>query len=227
MKKNYKFTCEFCGKHFVREHNYLKHMCKEMKRYDEVEHTVIGQAAWTFYKQWMNKNGRQARNLDAFVTSSFYNAFIKFAKFVKETKVPDPDQYMWFMMDKKYRPIVWTEDVPYREYLEFVDLQGDPYDRAAYTIKALQRISKEQGCNLRDVFDHMTAPEMVHRIYIRELSPWFLLNSVKFLALLKRSDRAEQQMLDNVIRPGFWRDRFQKNPDAHKDLKIIVKRLNL
>ncbi len=226
MKNKYKFTCEFCGKHFVREYNYLKHTCEPMRRTAMLE-TTIGQAAWEFYKNWLSKNRRNPRNADSFISSQFYKPFIRFAEFVKKMSIPEPDKYIWLMVERKYRPNVWTEDVVYRKYLEFVDVQGDPYDRAAFTVRALQRIASEHDCELCDVHKYITAPELVHRIYIRELSPWIILTSTKFLSLIRNSDPAEQVMLENVIRPDFWKERFKKNPTAYNDLKNIVKRFKL
>lgn len=210
----------------MREGNYLKHKCAEMKRH-EIFKGVTGQAAWAFYKLWLGKKNRNPMNADSFLSSSFFNAFVKFAEFVKKVNLPNPDRFVWLMVQKKYRPNVWTDDIVYRMYLEFVDRQVEPLDRAESTIKALQRICGESNCKISEVFNHMTAAELVHRLYIRELSPWIILNSPKFWKFYKNANTADKVMLENVIRVQFWKEQFKKHPSDHKNLKSMVKRLNL
>lgn len=227
MTTKYKFKCRFCGKPFVRENYYLKHECKEMKRAEEFR-TPIGQAAWRFYQRWLAKNNKRVISHESFLTSHYYNAFINYAKFVKNMRLPDPDRFIWLMVQKKYSPHVWTEDTVYRTYLEFLDLQGDPLDRAGDTIKSIQRMAREKECKIYEIFDHMTAPELYHRLYTRELSPWLLFHSKRFWDFYNtKTDTAVQAMIDSLIRLDFWKTQFAKHPKVHNDLKNMVKRLNL
>lgn len=198
-----------------------------MKRDEEIR-TPLGHIAWRFYQTWLAKNRRHVLGIHSFVKSRLYNTFIKFATFVKNRNIPEPDMYIGLMVLKKYRPEIWTDDIVYREYLETLDRTGDPYRRAEDTIKAIQKISNDENCKLHEVFDHMTAPEVIHGLYTRQLSPWILLNSQKFLKFCNTTATPiEKIKIEQIIRVPFWREQFQKNPDAYKDLKNIVKRLNL
>jgi len=195
---------------------------------DEDVRTPEGLAAWEFYRLWLNKNRRKARNINSFMGSQYYKAFIRFAKFVKKTALPQPDYFIDFMNLKRYDPRLWTDSRVYQAYLEHLDLTGDPMDRFAATIKSLQKLANEAGCEIKDVFDHLTPPEMVHKIYSRELSPWFLIHSAKFWDFYKnKTAPSDQVRLEGLIRLPFWKERFARHPDVHNDMKTMVKRLNL
>ncbi len=227
MTTKYKYKCSFCGKSYVKEQYYLKHRCKEMQRHEEFK-TPIGQAAWRFYQRWLALNKRKIITAEGFLESHFYTAFVKYARFVKEMRLPDPDRFIWLMVNKKYSPNVWTEDTVYRSYLEFLDLQGDPMDRAADTIKSMKRLAGDKECEIAQIFDNMTAPELYHHLYTRELSPWLLFHSGRFWHFYKtKTNTADRAMIDTLIRLDFWKSQFAKHPKVHNDLKNMVKRLNL
>ncbi len=223
----YKFTCEFCGKHFVHEGWYLKHECEEMRRAEQIE-THIGQAAWAFFKMWLTKQRRKPHGIDTFLKSRFYNAFIKFAEFVQKTNLPDHETFVKFVILKKYDPHMWTNSAVYKGYLEFLDRQGDPIYRAESTIKFIQKYTHEVGCDFDQVFEHITTPVLVHKIYSREISPWLILHSPKFWNFYKnRASFIDRIQIDGVMRVNFWRDRFKTHPKSVNDIKDMVKRLNL
>jgi hypothetical protein len=224
---DYKYKCQFCGKHFVHEGWYLKHQCEQMKR-DQDMRTPQGQAAWRFYQLWLTKNRKKARNVDTFMTSRFYNAFIKFTEFVHRTGLPEPDTFIGFMVRKNYDPFMWTDSRIYRAYLEYLDRQGDPWNRIETTIKTIKRYTNSVDCKPSEIFDFISSSELVHKIYSRELSPWFLLTSQRFMNYYRtKLNHDEKLRVDTVIRPKFWRERFDKNPNIVKDVQNIVKRLNL
>ena len=197
-------------------------------RRDAQIRTQEGQAAWQFYQLWLKKNRRSTRGIHSFVGSRYYKAFNKFAEFVKKLSLPEPDTFIWFVVDKKYEPTLWTDRRVYQEYLEFLDRQGDYLSRAACTIKTIKKIASEVGCEFAEVFDHITAPELIHKINSRELSPWLLLASPKFINFYKTEiSPTDRVRIEGIIRIPYWKERFAKYPDAHKDMKSMVKRLNL
>ena len=224
---DYKYKCKFCGKNFVREINYLKHTCTQMQR-DHEFRTPTGQAAWNYYTFWLKQSRRIAQGPQAFLTSRYYNAFMKFAAFAAKTKLPRPEAFIKFANSKKYAPIDWTDDRVYRQYLEYLDRAADPYSRAADSIKTIQRIAREESCEYGDVFNHITAPVLIHLLSTKQFSPWLLLHSPKFLSFVKDGvSSSDQVAIDAIIRVPFWRERFTKHPQVRKDMIKIVKTLNL
>lgn len=224
---DYKFTCNFCGKRFVRESWYLKHKCEKMRRDEEIR-TPIGQAAWNYYQYWFTKNRKNPRNINTFLTSGFYKPFIKFSKHVCETSLPEPKTFINFMINKQYDPHMWLNRSIYNAYLIYLDRQSDPWSRIVTTIKTIQRYCYGEECEISEIFDKITPPELIHKIYSRDLSPWILLHSPKFLHYYKNKiDPTERIRIDSIISIKFWVERFDKNPDVVNEVKNIIKRLNL
>ena len=198
-----------------------------MIRAEEFESSV-GQAAWEFFKHWFNKQNRRVRSKDSFLTSRYYTSFMKFAKFVKDTNMPEPDRFVEWMIDKNYDPKMWTRDEVYRSYLEHLDRAGDPYIRAATTIKTIQRLMDEEHCQFHEIFEHITPQVVIHYLYSRQLSPWLLLHSPKFWGYYKNKlSNADRTIIDVLIRASFWKERFNKETEAAEAMKAMVKRLKL
>ena len=93
---DHSFQCSFCRARFKSEKRFMNHACKEMKRDTELR-TPTGQAALLFYQKWMKASRRQVPKPEAFLKSSYYNAFLKFAEFARKVKIPDVDAYIRIM----------------------------------------------------------------------------------------------------------------------------------
>lgn len=225
-RTNYKYTCEFCGKNFVRESAYTKHRCEQMERHENLK-TLVGQAALGYYKKWFDLKRRRLRNPEGFLQSIHYKPIMKFAEFANRVRLPEPETFIRFVVDKNYGPNVWCHEQVYREYLEYLDRQGDPRTQAAATIKTILRFAEEHDCSFEEFFDRVTTPELVSMIYGRRLSPWLLLHSPKFNRYLQKSEPYEKSLITNVIRPSYWTSRFQKDPSSANYMNAIVKRLKL
>lgn len=195
---------------------------------DEEIRSPIGQAALYLYQTWLKKQRRRAHNANSFLTSSYYKPFIRFAKFVKEVSIPEPDTYVEWMITKNYGPGVWTYKEVYRSYLEYLDVSGDPWRRAADTIKTIQRITNEEACPFDEVFNHLTPQVLIHELYTRQLSPWILLHSGKFIDFFKyKIPPSEKIAIEAIVRPDFWKKRFVDEPEATAHMKSMVQRLKL
>lgn len=225
-KTNFNYTCEFCGKNFVRESAYAKHRCEAMERHENMR-TLVGQAALMYYKTWFRFKKRRLRNDMGFLKSQYYKPFMKFAEFARKVHLPEPDTFIKRMVDKNYAPAVWHYSQVYTEYLEFLDQKGDPYSRAADSIKTIRNFAEDADIPFEAFFEKVTTPEMVHMIYSRRLSPWVLLHSPKFKAYLQKVSPSDRTLIQGVIRPAFWAKRFKGHPEACNYMNSIVRRLKL
>ena len=223
-----RFECRFCGTKFVHEDRFLAHKCKQKAR-DEEFRTPIGQAAWSYYQGWMKVHHRQIPRSPAFLKSRFYRSFIKFAEFVKKIRLPDPETFIWLMKERDIAPTMWTMDEMYSQYLEFLDRRGDPSKQAQVTINTLFDIADAAQCEIWEVFDILTANEVIQLFRQRRLSPWLLLHSKeKFLPFFaNKLSNEERIILETIIRPAFWAEKFRKNPKAVEAMKRYVSELKL
>jgi hypothetical protein len=225
--KERRFQCNFCGKQFVHEERFMAHKCEQMKRAEEFR-TPIGQAGWIFYQKWMKAHRRQVPRSDAFLHSKFYKPFIRFARFVKQVNMPDVDLFIWLMKEKDMSPVMWVNDQVYAIYLEFLDRKADPYKRADTTINMLLDIAEAAECDVSEVFDVINGPEFIQMLRERRLSPWILLRSRKFKQFLTQKVSTEEMtIIQAIIRPPYWKEKFDQKKDVVVDMDRFVKELNL
>ena len=223
----YNFECHFCGTRFKSEERFLKHRCKQMIR-DEEFKTPIGQAGWLYYQEWMKAHHRRVPQSQSFFHSKFYTSFIKFAKFVKRLNMPEPKMFIWLMKERDIHPTIWCTDQAYSLYLEFLDRKGDPFKHAEITINTLFDIAEAANCEVGEVFNVMTSNEVIQFLRERQLSPWILLNSKKFMEFFVSKVTSEEKIIiESIIRPSYWSEKFQKCPDVVTRMREYVTELSL
>lgn len=197
-----------------------------MKRAEEFQ-TPIGQAAWSFYQRWMKAKRYQVPRSDAFLHSKFYKPFIRFAKFAKRVNLPDVESFVWLMKEDDLPPVMWTNDEVYARYLEFLDRRADPQKRAKQTIKTLFAIADAASCDVSEVFDVITTPELIQLLRERRLSPWILLRSRKFKEFLTKATPEELTFIQTIIRPPYWKEKFEQRPQIVAKMDEYVKELGI
>lgn len=222
-----KFQCSFCENRFVHESRYLKHRCRAMIR-DEELRTPHGQAAFQFYQQWMKAHRRKAPKAEAFLTSKFYKAFMSFAKFVHKTNIADVDTYIMLMSSDDITPTMWTLDAAYTRYIEFMDRRTPPDRHAEITIDTLFNLAADYDVDVEDVFTKVTPAEVIQLLRQRRLSPWVVLKSGKFREFFtNKCSNEEQLMMQSIIRPANWTQKFEKHPDVVDRMKRYVAELSI
>lgn len=222
-----RFTCKFCHKVFVLEDRYLSHQCKQMKR-DEEFHSPTGQAAWHYYQLWMRNMKRLPPPGPSFMSSKYFRTFINFTKFVKRVELPRPEKFIWLMVLKGYPPTIWMNDEVYSIYIEFLDNKTSPMEQATLSINTLMKYSETNNIALHEVFHELTIQEIIHMIHVRKLSPWLLLFSRSFKeALVSRASPEQQIVLENLIRPDYWPEKFSLYPSDVANIKRLVAEMGI
>lgn len=222
-----KFECSFCHTKFVSEDRFLKHKCKQMIR-DEQFRMAIGQAAWIYYQYWMKVQHRQVPRSTSFLHSKYYTSFIRFAEFVKKVQLPEPETFIWLMTEKEILPPMWDKDQVYAIYLEFLDMQGNPKKQAETTINTLFQAADAAECEVEEIFEVLTPNDVMQLLRQRRLSPWLLLNSKKFMKFfVERLSSGEQIVMESIIRPNHWAEKFKKRPKDVELMKRFVSELKL
>lgn len=221
------FKCRFCGKQFVREHNYLAHKCKEMKR-DEELRTPQGQTALNYYQLWMRTMKRNPPSASAFLTSRYYRTFMNFVEFSRNVDLPKPEKFIWLMVQKDLPPTIWTTDDAYTTYLEFLDRKTSPMDQASMSIETLISVADRKEIPICDVFGVLTAQDIIHMLRTRRLSPWLLLFSKKFKHLFANETNIDQRLIiENLVRPEYWGDKMEEHADTVKTIKMLVAEMGI
>ena len=224
---DYKYECHLCRQKFKIESRYMKHECKEMKR-DKEFRTMVGQSAWLYYQTWMKTNRKLVPQPKSFLGSRYYNTFIKFSKHVRKVHLPDVNSFIRFMKDRGIQPTIWTNDQVYSLYLEYLDRKAPATKRAETTIDQFLKVAEAADVDVGEIFEILDASDVIALLRRRSISPWILLNSNKFTTFFTTKTNSDERIvLESLIRPEFWREKFAKNPKIVQMMKVFVKELNL
>ena len=221
-----RYQCQYCDQVYQQEQAYLNHRCKQMIRNEEIK-TPLGQASWSYYQKWLKGQRKLAPGISTFLTSRYYQTFMNFAKFVKKVSIPDVDIYIKMMIELDMTPMLWCHNDVYTRYIEYLDRRADPLDRAKTTIDTLFRIAEAADADVDEVFDIMTPGELIGLLQQRRLSPWLLIKCAKFWGMVQRCSPEETQIIESIIRPGYWRKKFTDMPEMALKMKAMAEELNL
>lgn len=225
--KSPRFVCKYCNRPFVLETRYMQHQCDQMKR-TQLMQTPIGQAAWQYYQHWMRAYKRMAPSADTFLTSRYFNTFVKFATHANQVQLPHINKFIWLMKEKDIQPTLWTNDQVYSMYIEFIDRNCSPIEQASLSVNTLLDLADHYAINVSDIFDRVTVNDIIQLIRIRQLSPWLLLCSRKFKIMFAQKASQEQQVIiETVVRPDYWVEKFEQHEQQIKTIKLLVDELGI
>lgn len=222
-----KFTCQKCHKVYVNEKLYLKHKCKQMKREDELK-SLTGTLALEYYQHWMKLKTKKIPSPNHFLTSNYFKTFFKFVDFCKQIKLPLPNKFIWFTVERNYPPTMWMNDDVYVEYIDFLDSSNKPIDQVKQSITNLLDYSDRHRIDCSSIFEHININELLYMIRIRQVSPWIIIFSKTFKNVITNCSSEQQQILETLIRPEYWINKKQQLlPDDANTIKLLVSSMGL
>lgn len=219
------FRCEYCGRTYEKELYFLKHTCEAMQR-AQIFDTQIGQAAFVMYQQWWRLRKRIPPGADKFKESTQFRAMVEFAKFQRKTKL-NFDVYVSMVINHDLAPEHWTRDDVYVKYLEYIDKTMTATEQIKLCVDYVMKLCDALECDTSQVFDGLEVMEVMQLIRDRKLSPWILLHSNGFKTWLIKQEVDDQLKLQELIRPMYWKFRFQKEPESVANAKKIAKALGI
>lgn len=222
-----RYKCHFCGQRFVNEDRFLKHKCKQMIKHEHFQ-SAEGQSAWTYYQNWMKAYHRFVPNSKSFLHSKYFNSFYRFALFVKKVQIPDTSAFIKLMKERDISPTIWTNDQVYTLYLEYMDSRVPSIKHAEITINTLFDLADELSVDVENVFQTINPNKLILLLRQRKLSPWILLNSSKFRDFFVQKTSSEEKIIiESIIRPQYWKKRFEMQPNEITTMKKYVAELHL
>lgn len=223
-----KLTCEYCRLDFKRQVNFEKHECNAMEKFNYLR-TPQGQAAFHYYKEWLklSKHNGSIKE-DTFLSSRYFTSFQKFMDYSNKMMLPNKTAFIKYMISLNMQPSSWSNDEVYVKYIENLDQSFTPSEQAEETVKTLYELSRIFECKVNEVFLYLEAGDCVRLLKTRKLSPWVLLLSSLFYSYMQTKLSLEQQnIIQSVINPLLWRNKFENAKNDVIYMKEIVKELDL
>ena len=220
------YECSTCHKVYTRESALIKHICPVTAKQQLVK-SPLGQAAYLFFATWQRFNRRVIPDMSTFAKSKYFVSFINFAKFNKSVKLPAVELYINIMNDKNITPELWCHNRAYGIYLEHMEHTADPLLCITITGNTLKDLALEYGCAIGEVFNKVSKEELTQLVRERKLSPWILLKSAKFGAIVKSMNERQLTEFENVVDYDFWQTKFNKDPKMQNFAKLCAREMEL
>ena len=227
------FHCHYCLKNFTSENIFTKHVCKNRQKALEFV-SPTGQSAFVFYNDWMAARKFTKQTGDAFLTSKLFSCFIKFARFIKDSNITNPDRYVRIMVEKNLQPPLWCRNDAYKLYLESYDKNEDPIHEIQNTINFLIKLCNEENvlapdgsADLAKIVNHLGAQRIINYVRNKSISPWIIFIAESFKRFIRNLDAEHLKNLNTAINIDYWSTKILNNSKIVAEIKIVTSGLNM
>ena len=209
-------TCTYCGKFFTRERTLQVHVCEPKRRHLQRNEKFVQNGFMVFQRFYeIHQHNVKPKTYDEFCKSAYYNAFIKFGKFIMQINPLYPEKYIDYVILSKIKLDHWARDDLYEAYL--IDtLKAEPVEAALQrSIATMMDWAQEQNVQWSDYFRLVNTPRAVQEIQQGKISPWVLLGCSAGKKMLNSFTDEQLQMTQRFINPEYWSNKFKSYPADH------------
>lgn len=212
MESNLK-TCTYCGKSFQKERTLQVHVCEPKRRHLQKNEKWVQNGFMVFQRFYqVHQNNSKPKTYDQFCDSSYYNAFVKFGRFIMHINPLYPEKYIEYVIRSQIKLDHWARDDLYETYL--IDtLKSEPLESALQrSIKTMMEWATEQNVQWSDYFRLVNTTRAVAHIQQGSVSPWLILGCSAGKKMLNSFSDEQLQMVQRFIDPKFWNNKFRNYP---------------
>ena len=218
------FVCQYCKVGYSKEKTLFVHTCERKRRSlaQHEKHVVIGFDTFNrFYKS--TQNIKLNKTYDDFISSPYYNAFVKFGSFVNNVKPLYPDRFIDWIVVSGVKLDQWCRDELYEKYV--LDLiKSESADTAVErSIKHMIQWGTDNNVPWNHYFLYVSLSRASYDIKDGKVSPWIILNSSNGKAMLKKFGDEQLFAIKNIIDPPFWISKFKRASADVEFIKQVIK----
>ena len=206
----------YCNKEFTRARTLQVHMCEPKRRHLQKNEKWVQNAFLVFQRFYqIHQHNIKEKNYDEFCKSPYYNAFVKFGRYMMHINPLYPEKYIDYVILSKIKLDHWARDDLYESYL--IDtLKQEPVESALQrSITTMMDWAEEQHAQWSDYFRLVNTNRAVQHIQQGKISPWILLGCSAGKKMLQSFSDEQLQMTHRFINPEFWSSKFKSYPADH------------
>lgn len=215
------YTCDFCGKTTTKESVFLVHACEQKRRWFEKDLQHVRYALYAyqrFYKLQFPFNTKTP-TYEEFMASRHYIAFVKFGKYLIDTKIVFPMEYVDYVIKGNYPIDQWTSDILSNKYIIDRLKKETPYSACERNVKMMQEWADEHNEQWFDFFRKVNTNRAVSLICNGRLSPWLIYTANSANLLLNRLTDEQLTLIKPFIEPIIWKAKLALNKKDTRWLK--------
>ena len=191
-------------------------MCEPKRRHLQKDEKWVINAFMVYQRFYqIHQNNSKEKTYTDFCESAYYNAFVKFGRFMMHINPLYPEKYIDYVILSKIKLDHWARDDLYESYL--IDtLKVEPVEAALQrSIATMMDWAVEQNAQWSDYFRLANTNRAVQHIQQGKISPWLLLGCNAGKRMLKSLNDEQLQMTARFINPEFWNSKFKSYPADH------------
>lgn len=222
-------TCKYCKKTFKKESTLAVHMCEKKLRYTQESEPGVRLGLMTYKKFYEHTQGSsKTKDYTHFVESPYYNAFVKFGRYMVDIKCINPTSFADFIIRSNNKLDYWCKDSLYDEWLYIYlrrERSDDTLERAFNTMQ--KWADNHPPAPFNHYFIHCNKNIIFLDIASGRISPWIIFNSdtgVEFLSKLNDTDIA---FIYKWIEPDYWQKHFSDSVVDTELMKSMLKEAKL
>ena len=222
MELNYK--CGYCGKSFAREKTLSVHVCEPKRRYLSKNEKHVQMALLTYQRFYeIGQKAQKKKTFDEFVSSPYYNAFVKFGSFMSNANPLYPEKFIDFVIKSGVKLDHWCRDELYDTYLQEL-IKIEPADGAIQrSIQTMMDWADDKEAAWNHYFSYVNLNRATYDIKEGKISPWILLNSKSGKDMLQKMNDEQLEIVSPIIDPIFWKKRFKALPADVELVREVVR----
>jgi len=225
------YKCDLCKKNYKTEGGLLFHKCENKIRLNSKEELFSRIAFMAYIKFYetlqCNKQRKKPIRFEDFITSRYYNGFIKFGHYVADMKMLEPEKYIDFLIKNNVPLDKWTKDSMYEIYISQKVKSEKPDYAIEKSLDTMQKWADEHKESWDMYFEKAGQMRIVSNLRTGKISPWLVYNTKsgkRFLASLTDKD---VDCMYKIIDPEYWQGAFKRHSEETKAITSVLKSAGL
>jgi len=219
-------TCKYCNKVFTKESTLTAHACEPKRRYQQQNETGV-QFGFRSYLRFfeLTQGSTKLKTYDDFVASPYYNAFVRFGRYLVTVKVLDLVNFTEWLLKNNKKLDQWCKDSFYEEWLiEYMRKENyqDALERGIKEMELYSESHPELENGFVDYFRFGNSNKICHHIVTGRISPWVIYNCNSGISFLESLPEDRLLTIIKYIDPDFWNINFKKYSSEQRISRDIL-----
>jgi hypothetical protein len=219
-------TCKFCQRTFTKESTLTSHICEQKRRWQAKNDkwVQLGFQAYLRFFAYTQPTAK-AKTYDEFSESPYYTAFVKFGRYMLNTKCVNTTAFIDWVITKNKKLDKWATDKTYEEFLKHWIKHENHLDAIDRTVETMTEWATTRETSFNHYFKYAQPSRIAHDLIRGRISPWCIYCSQSgqdFLASLGADDLT---VIYDWIDPDYWGQKIRTDRVTALEVEMVMKEL--
>ena len=225
------YKCRYCEKSFAKESTLAVHLCEQKRRWQQEREVGVQLGLKAYLKFYeMTQGSAKLKSYENFVTSPYYNAFVKWGRHMVAIRGVNPTAFLEWLLKNNKKIDHWCKDEFYVAYLhEWLKREAvqDALERGLKEMQSYADDHLELKNGFSDYFRYGNTNRILHHIATGRVSPWIVFNCGSGVAFLEGLSEEQVQIILPWIDPDHWQRKFKDYMADTEWVKDILQKAGL